>query len=142
MRKPKRFFVYIMTNGPRRHVLYIGMTGDLAHRVFEHKHKVVPGFTSRYNLTKLVYYEMFFYPDAAIAREKELKGWLRKRKIALIEGVNPQWRDLAERWYDAYKPNVGTIPARSFAPPGESGYAQDDATLKRQNPNHCRMTQL
>jgi putative endonuclease len=83
------FFVYIMTNGPRRHVLYIGVTGDIVRRVFQHKHKLIPGFSSRYNLTRLVYFETFVYPDAAIAREKELKGWLRRRKIELIASLNP-----------------------------------------------------
>jgi putative endonuclease len=116
---PKRFFVYIMTNGPRHHVLYIGVTGDLVRRVFQHKNKQIPGFTSRYNLTRLVYYEMFFYPDAAIAREKQLKGWLRRRKIELIESMNPHWHDLADSWYEVYKPPTQPEPihARSFAPP-------------------------
>jgi putative endonuclease len=73
MSKPKRFHVYIMTNGPRSHVLYTGITGNLSRRVFQHKNKLVPGFTSRYNLTRLVYYECFLYPDAAIARERKSK---------------------------------------------------------------------
>jgi putative endonuclease len=85
MRRPKQFYVYIMTNRPRSHVLYTGITGDLSRRVFEHKNKLVPGFTSRYNLTRLAYYESFFYPDAAINREKEIKGWRRSKKIRLIE---------------------------------------------------------
>jgi putative endonuclease len=100
----KRFFVYIMTNGPRRHALYTGITGNIIRRVFEHKRKLIPGFTSRYNLTHLVYFELFVYPDAAIAREKELKGWLRRRKIELIESLNPHWHDLAAHWYDTYRP--------------------------------------
>jgi len=104
MRKPKRFYVYIMTDGSRSHVLYTGITGNLPRRVFEHKNKLVPGFTSRYNLTRLVYYERFFYPDAAIAREKEIKGWRRSKKIRLIESLNPHWHDLAKSWADAYKP--------------------------------------
>jgi putative endonuclease len=104
MRKPKRFFVYIMTNGPRSHVLYTGVTGNLPHRVFQHKNKLVPGFTSRYNLTRLVYYEEFVYPDAAINREKEIKGWRRSKKIHLIESMNPHWHDLAESWADIYRP--------------------------------------
>ena len=106
MRKPKLFHVYIMTNGPRSHVLYTGITGNLPHRVFQHKNKLVPGFTSRYNLTHLVYYERFVYPDAAIAREKEIKGWRRSKKIRLIESMNPHWYDLAESWTDVYKPAV------------------------------------
>ena len=119
MREPKRFFVYILTNGPRHHVLYIGITGNLVRRVFQHRNKLIPGFTSRYNLTRLVHYEMFFYPDAAIAREKQLKEWLRRRKIELIESMNPHWHDLAESWYDTYKPRTQSEPihARSFAPP-------------------------
>ena len=104
MRKPKRFHVYIMTNRQRSHVLYTGITGNLARRVFQHKNKLVPGFTSRYNLTRLVFYECFVYPDAAIAREKEIKGWRRSKKIRLIESVNPHWYDLAESCTEVYKP--------------------------------------
>ena len=104
MRKPKAFRVYIMTNRPRSHVLYTGITGNLPHRVFQHKNKLVPGFTSRYNLARLVYYECFVYPDAAIAREKEIKGWRRSKKIRLIESMNPHWYDLAESWTDVYRP--------------------------------------
>ncbi len=82
MPKNKRFFVYFMTNRPRSHVLYTGTTGNLPHRVFQHKNKLLPGFASRYNLTRLVYYEEFVYPDAAINREKEIKGWRRSRRFA------------------------------------------------------------
>jgi len=103
MRKPKRFHVYIMTNRPRSDVLYTGITGKLSRRVFQHKNKLVPGFTSPYYLTRLVYYECFVYPDAAIAREKEIKGWRRGKKIRLIESMNPHWYDLAESWRDVYK---------------------------------------
>jgi putative endonuclease len=104
MPEPKLFHVYIMTNGPRSHILYTGVTGNLCRRVFEHKNKLVPGFTSRYNLTRLVYHERFVYPDAAINREKEIKGWRRNKKIRLIESMNPHWRDLAEDWMGTYKP--------------------------------------
>ena len=81
MRRAKLFHVYIMTNRQRSHVLYTGITGNLTRRVWEHKNKIVEGFTSRYNLTRLAYYECFFYPDAAINREKEIKGWRRGKKI-------------------------------------------------------------
>jgi putative endonuclease len=107
MARPKHFYVYIMTNRPRSHVLYTGVTGNLLRRALEHKNKVLPGFTSRYNLTRLVYYERFAYPDAAIDREKEIKGWRRSKKIRLIESLNPHWHDLAERWGDVYKPEGG-----------------------------------
>ena len=104
MRPPKHFYIYIMTNGPRSHVLYTGVTGNLSRRVFEHKHKLVPGFTSRYNLTRLAYYEMFYDAGLAIMREKEIKGWGRGKKLALIESKNPHWYALAAAWEDVYKP--------------------------------------
>ncbi len=95
-----------MTNGPKPAILYTGITGDLRHRVWQHKNKLVPGFTSRYSLIRLVYYECFFYPDAAINREKELKGWRRSKKIKLIEAMNPRWDDLARAWQDQHKPDA------------------------------------
>lgn len=105
MHPPKRFYVYIMTNGPLGAVLYTGITGDLRRRVWQHKNKLVEGFTSRYNLTLLVLYEEFVYPDAAIAREKEIKGWRRSKKIRLIESLNPRWEDLARDWQDVFRPD-------------------------------------
>jgi putative endonuclease len=107
MRSPKAFFVYIMTNGPKPAILYTGITSDLRRRVWEHKTGVVPGFTSRYKVTRLAYYECFVYPDAAIAREKEIKAWRRSKKIKLIESMNPRWDDLAQGWQDLYKPASG-----------------------------------
>lgn len=89
MPKNRRFYVYMLTNRPRSHVLYTGVTGNLSRRVFEHKNKLVPGFTSRYNLTRLVYYEEFVYPDAAISREQEIKAWRRSKKLRMIEAMNP-----------------------------------------------------
>jgi putative endonuclease len=89
----KTYHVYIMASASR--VLYIGVTGDLLRRVREHKENRVPGFTARYRVTELVYFEAFGDIRIAIAREKQLKGWLRSRKIALIESVNPHWQDLA-----------------------------------------------
>jgi putative endonuclease len=82
-----------MTNRTRR--LYIGVTNDLLRRVYEHEHRLVPVFTSKYFLERLVYFEDTDDVGAAIAREKELKGWRRSKKIALIQRVNPQWSDLS-----------------------------------------------
>ena len=73
MREPRRFYVYIMTNRPRSHVLYTGITGNLSHRVFQHKNKLVPGFTSRYNLTRVVYYGCFVYLMWRLPVRKRLK---------------------------------------------------------------------
>jgi putative endonuclease len=89
----KTYHVYIMASASR--VLYIGVTGDLLRRVMEHKERRVPGFTARYHVTELVYFEAFGDIRIAIAREKQIKGWLRARKLALIESFNPHWRDLA-----------------------------------------------
>ena len=89
----KTYCVYIMAS--ESGVLYIGVTNDLERRVIEHKKKKVPGFSTRYNVQKLVYFELFSNVNAAIVREKQLKGWLRKRKVALIESVNPHWNDLS-----------------------------------------------
>ena len=108
MRKPKQFYVYVMTNGPKAAILYTGITGNLPRRVWQHKNKLIAGFTSRYNLTRLVYYEQFFYPDAAIDREKEIKGWRRSKKLKLIETMNPAWNDLASDWQNLYKPEVSS----------------------------------
>lgn len=84
--------VYIMAS--KSGVLYVGVTNNLERRASQHMSKLVPGFTARYNVRKLVYYEPFGDVRLAIAREKQIKGWLRKRKIALIESRNPSWKDL------------------------------------------------
>ena len=93
------YYVYIMTNKSR--TLYTGVTNNLARRVSEHKQKLVPGFTAKYNITRLVYYEAFRDVRAAIACEKRIKGWLRSKKIDLIESVNPKWKDLSDEWRKA-----------------------------------------
>lgn len=94
----RSYFVYIMTN--HSGTLYTGVTNDLRRRVYEHKQKLVPGFTQKYNITRLVFFEETPDVKAAIAREKQIKGWLRAKKIALIEDANPEWCDLSEGWYD------------------------------------------
>jgi len=130
MRRSKRYYVYIMTNRPGSAVLYVGITGDLVHRVWEHKNKTAPGFTKRYNLTRLVYYETFVYPDAAIAREKEVKGWRRGKKIRLVESMNPQCEDLAEGWQDLYKPDPAADCNEIPRPTGANVGLRDDADEK------------
>ena len=85
-------------------VLYIGVTNDLARRVSEHQRKAVPGFTAKYRVSRLVYFESFTQVRDAIAREKQLKGWRREKKIALIEKANSAWRDLSDGWFDNREP--------------------------------------
>jgi putative endonuclease len=95
----REYHVYIMSN--RSRTLYTGVTSNLAQRVYTHKQKSVPGFTSKYNMTRLVYAEATDDVNAAIHREKQIKGWLRAKKIALIESLNPEWDDLSETWFAA-----------------------------------------
>jgi putative endonuclease len=92
----KQYYVYIMSN--RSKTLYTGVTNDLMRRVYEHKNKLVEGFTKKYNITRLVYFEETNDVPSAIAREKQIKGWLRSKKITLIESKNPKWKDLSEGW--------------------------------------------
>ena len=87
------YYVYIMSSG--RRTLYVGITNDLERRVGEHREKLLEGFTKKYNVTHLAYYELFSDVRAAIAREKQIKGWSRSKKIALIRSRNPDWKDLA-----------------------------------------------
>ena len=87
-----------MTN--RSRTLYTGVTGNIVRRVYEHKHKLAPGFTANYKITRLVHFEEFTRARDAIAREKQIKGWLRAKKIALIEVNNPNWEDLNSQWYE------------------------------------------
>ena len=91
-----QYYVYIMTNKSK--TLYTGVTNDLERRVFEHRNHLVEGFTKKYRIAKLIYYEATNDVWEAIAREKQIKGWLRKKKITLIESMNPEWKDLSEDW--------------------------------------------
>ena len=97
MHEDPTYAVYIVAS--RSRTLYIGVTGTLRRRILEHKCKLLPGFTARYNCDRLVWLANFQYIDNAIAMEKKLKGWLRRKKIALIETTNPTWQDLSEGWY-------------------------------------------
>jgi putative endonuclease len=87
------YYVYILASG-RNGTLYLGVARDLVRRVFQHKAKAIPGFTSRYDVGRLVWFECYDDPTSAITREKELKKWRRAWKVRLIEEANPQWRDL------------------------------------------------
>ena len=93
---PRKFFVYIVASKSRR--LYAGMTNNLIRRVLQHKAGEIEGFTKRYRIDRLVYYEVFKYVNNCIAREKQIKSWSRAKKVALIQGLNPTWEDLAAEW--------------------------------------------
>ncbi len=94
----KHYYVYIMTNPSG--ALYTGMTNDLKRRVYQHKHRLIEGFTEKYNVTHLAYYEETQDVQTAIAREKEIKSWRRSKKLDLIKSLNPTWQDLSDGWYD------------------------------------------
>jgi putative endonuclease len=102
------YFVYILTNASRRS-LYIGVTNSLKTRIRQHKEKAHEGFSAHYNVDRLVYFEAFQYIQAAIAREKQLKGWTRAKKIALIQTRNPQFRDLSAEWFKEHPAEVHTF---------------------------------
>ncbi len=89
----KQFYVYIMSSKSR--VLYVGMTNDLRRRVYQHKEKLVEGFTQKYNVTMLVHYEVTDNVHSAIQREKQIKAWRRSKKIELIQSSNAEWKDLS-----------------------------------------------
>ena len=93
------FYVYILTNWNNK-VIYIGVTSSLERRIYEHKNKLVDGFTKKYNINKLVYFDSTADARSAIEREKQLKGWTRKRKDELVESVNPRWVDLSNNEYE------------------------------------------
>ena len=88
--------MYILTNATRR--LYVGVANDLERRLHEHKNKFLPGFTAKYNISWLAYYEQTSDIGSALAREKQIKSWPRSKKVALIERVNPRWKDLSLGW--------------------------------------------
>ena len=96
MRERRSYCFYIMAS--RSRTLYCGVTGNLGHRVFQHKSHAYAGFTDKYNIERLVYFERYGEVDRAIARETQVKKWSRAKKIALIESLNPTWGDLAEGW--------------------------------------------
>jgi putative endonuclease len=97
-RRERFFYVYIMSN--RSKTLYVGVTNNFVRRAFQHKQGDASEFTARYKLDRLVYHERFQYVRSAIAREKQIKGWLRVKKIGLIVSMNPEWKDLSEGWYE------------------------------------------
>jgi putative endonuclease len=108
----KHYYVYVMSNKSRR--LYTGITSKLQKRVFEHKNKVLDGFTARYNFDVLVYHEEFSQVASAITREKEIKSWNREKKLRLILAENPDWEDLSLEWEQ--DPSWAAMPDAEFRP--------------------------
>ena len=93
----KTYYVYLITNWNNK-VLYIGVTNNLERRLYEHKNKLIKGYTEKYNINKLVYFEQTNDIESAITREKEIKKWRREKKNSLVESANKQWEDLSKQW--------------------------------------------
>ena len=98
MSKNHQYYIYILTN--KSGTIYVGVTNNIKRRIYQHKNKLVEGFTKKYNIDILLYYEPFSDVYSAIAREKMIKGWVRKKKIELINTINPDWIDLSSDWYE------------------------------------------
>jgi len=105
----KQFYVYSLAS-ERNGTLYVGVTSDLKQRVWQYKNRMVDGFTKKYNVTRLAYYEQTSDVQTALAREKEMKKWRRSKKIALIKSINPKWQDLSAGWYDEVNQDLERLP--------------------------------
>lgn len=122
-KKQRFYFVYILAS--LSGTLYTGITNSIYYRTLQHKSKETPGFTSKYDVSRLVYYERFNDVRAAIRREKEIKGWTRKKKIALVESMNSKWKDLAEGWGEKLSP-----AARQLEDPVRNRFVGDSSGPK------------
>ena len=118
----RNYYVYILTN--KSGTLYVGMTNNLERRVYQHRNQLIAGFTRRYDMTRLVYYETANDARTAIEREKQIKGWLRRKKIELIQDMNPHWLALAESWYTE---GQTLRPPQGDSPPWQSEARQPEA---------------
>ncbi len=123
----RHYYVYIMSSKSR--VIYVGINNDIRRRVWEHQHDELPGFTSKYRVPRLVYFETFHYVGNAIVREKEIKGWLRAKKIALIHSENPTWEDLSETWFNGKQVLRFAQNDKSFGSSG-LGFKMNFSTLQ------------
>jgi putative endonuclease len=111
MQQERQYYVYIL--GSYSGTLYIGVTGNLRRRIWQHKQHMIEGFTAEYDVTRLLYFEVYNEVTNAIGREKQLKEWVRRKKIALIEKNNPRWEDLGREWY---KPEVQQLRVKITHP--------------------------
>ena len=131
MRVRRYYCVYIV--GSLSGTLYVGFTGSLHRRIFEHKFHLKEGFTAKYEVERLLYWASYDDVHKAIAREKQLKGWSRKKKIALIEARNPRWEDLARDWYPWMKPSKGRDASTPKSGPADRPSPLSMTKAKTQN---------
>ena len=114
----RTYYVYILTNKPG--ILYVGMTNNLERRVYAHRNQLIAGFTKRYDMPRLVYYETADDAHSAIEREKQIKGWLRRKKIELIQEMSPHWLHLAAAWCEEGQTPRGVHPRAERRAQGDS----------------------
>jgi len=120
----RQFYVYIMSSKSRR--IYVGVTNNLERRVYEHR-AGFGAFTGKYRMTRLVYFELHDRAVDAIVREKRIKGWLRSKKLALIDAMNPEWKDLAEGWFDVVSDRTANCGKQILrCAQDDDGYEDDD----------------
>ena len=131
----RSYWVYVLASKPHG-TLYIGVTNSLERRVWQHRTGMIAGFTKRYRVTRLVYFEDFRDIGNAIARETELKGWLRRRKMALIETGNPLWNDLAAGWYE--EPVASSQNHHLRCKPGDASNDRAYSRIRRDSSLRCR----
>ena len=124
MRGERRYYVYIMAS--RSLNLYTGVTDNIFRRALEHKSGKIEGFTKKYHINRLVYYETFQYIGNAIAREKQIKGWTRAKRITLIKTLNPTWQDLAEGWGERIELQVPRFARDDNPSDGSGGPSRKD----------------
>ncbi|HKB97331.1 MAG TPA: GIY-YIG nuclease family protein [Terriglobales bacterium] len=124
MREEKRYYVDIMAS--RSLTFYTGVTGDIHHRALQHRAGEIAGFTKKYHINRLVYYETFKYVNNAIAREKQIKAWTRAKRLALIKTMNPAWQDLADGWGEPTKLQIPRFARDDKSKSDDKGKGRDD----------------
>ncbi len=133
MRDEKFYYVYIMAS--RSRTLYTGVTNRIYRRAMQHKKGEIEGFTKKYHINRLVYYEIFKYVTSAIAREKQIKAWTRAKRLALIESTNPTWQDLAEGWGEKLQIPHYVRDDKGLRVEGAREHADESADVSRANPD-------
>jgi putative endonuclease len=129
MREEKRYYVYIMAS--RSLTLYTGVTGNIYQRALQHKAGEIHGFTKKYHINRLVYYETFKYVNNALAREKQVKAWTRPKRLALIKTMNPAWQDLSEGWGEPTKLQIPRFAGDDKSENDDKGKGRDDKNNSR-----------
>ena len=136
MREKKRYYLYIMAS--RALTFYTGVTGDIYNRALQHKAGEIEGFTKKYSINRLVYYETFKYVNNALAREKQVKAWTRAKRLALIKTTNPTWQDLAEGWGERTRLQIPRVARDDNPKNNDNDKDNDQENDKDRAPLHSK----